>query len=80
MLEAFFELGTDRQVGMGVGPIPSASIDRYVDRHGFSVDEEEEFRYLIRRLDGVYLDFRSPQKKAPSVPPPPGKAKKALRG
>lgn len=44
---AFYELSTDRQIGMAVGPIPAASIDR----HGGGA----LFRRVIRAMDRVYL-------------------------
>ena len=44
---AFHELSTDRQIGMAVGPIPAASIDRH---GGCGL-----FRRVIRAMDRVYL-------------------------
>ena len=44
---AFHELSTDRQIGMAVGPIPAAAIDR----HGGGAF----FRRVIRAMDRVYL-------------------------
>lgn len=51
-LAAFKELSTDRHYGMGIGPIPAASIDRY------PVEEWERpaFRACIRAMDKVYMD------------------------
>ena len=43
----FFELSTDRQIGMAVGPIPAASIERQ--------GRCELFRRVIRAMDRVYL-------------------------
>ncbi|MBS7741439.1 MULTISPECIES: hypothetical protein [unclassified Chelatococcus] len=56
LLEAFNELGTDRPVGFGVGPIPFSSIDSYASRYGY--DDAEGFELLrraIRLMDAVYL-------------------------
>lgn len=56
ILDAFFELSTDRQLGFSEGPIPFTAIDAYARRAG--VDGPDEFmqlRRLIRALDHAYL-------------------------
>ncbi len=59
-LADFFELGTDRPVGMnGPGPIPSSSIDRLVA--GWPEDEADIFRHVIRAMDRAYLNSLSPE-------------------
>ena len=45
--DAFYELSTDRELVMAIGPIPAASIDRQ--------NEGPLFRRVIRAMDGVYL-------------------------
>lgn len=52
-LETFFDLSNDRQIGMTLGPIPAASIDRRAA--GMNEDEADRFRRVLRALDGVYL-------------------------
>lgn len=37
----------------GPGPIPFTSIDRYAER--YEVPDFDEFRLIIRAMDGVYL-------------------------
>ena len=55
--EAFNALSTDRQVGFGVGPIPWSAIDQFAQRYGIvDIDEFERLNYLIRVMDGVYLE------------------------
>lgn len=61
-LAAFWELGTDRQLGMATGPIPAASIDRHTA--GWPRDDAELFRRVIRALDGAYLDALEERRKA----------------
>ena len=51
-LAAFWELSTDRQAGMGYGPVPAASIDRWAARYP---GQEMEFRKAIRRMDQAFL-------------------------
>ena len=53
---AFWELGTDRQVGMEKGPIPWSSIERFIAKHpgcDFGV-----FSSIIREMDGAYLSHQ----------------------
>lgn len=51
-LSAFWELNTDRPIGMGQGAIPSASIAR------LAVDmlDGDMFAIVIRAMDRAYLD------------------------
>lgn len=49
----FFELSSDRQIGMGVGPIPASSIDRHTAT--WDHDDADMFRTCIRAMDGVYM-------------------------
>lgn len=54
---AFWELSTDRQVGMGLGGIPWSSINAYAERYGIaSIDDFDHFASLIRATDAAYLD------------------------
>lgn len=57
-------------MGMGVGPLPAASLDRHVGT--MDPDEAAVFRLVMRRLDGVYLAHVN---KAPGKP-----AGKPVRG
>lgn len=52
-LEDFWRLSTERQIGMGIGPIPASAIDRHTA--GWSDEDAETFEFCIRELDGVYL-------------------------
>ena len=56
-LELFWELSTDRQIGMSVGPIPSASIDRAIQTSGIGEHESDLFRHCIRQADKAYLEI-----------------------
>lgn len=50
-LAAFKELSNDRQIGMGLGPIPASSIDQWPVDEG----ERDSFRACIRAMDAEYL-------------------------
>lgn len=49
----FWRLSTERQIGMGMGPIPASQIDRHVA--GWDAEDAEAFEYCMRRMDEVYL-------------------------
>lgn len=59
----FFELSTDRQIGMAVGPIPKSSIEKHTE--GWPPDDAEMFRFCMRAMDAVYLERE--EKPAPDV-------------
>jgi hypothetical protein len=59
---AFRELGTCRQLGMGVGPIPFTAIVHYSTL--YDVDDFEEFLFLIRQMDNCFLDLESKRQKS----------------
>ncbi len=63
---AFWDLHTDRPIGMGAGPIPFASIDRYAERYGIvALDDFDAFRELIRALDDTYLTWSAKRRDKP---------------
>lgn len=51
--EDFCRLSTERQIGMGIGPIPAGAIDRHVAE--WEYEDAELFEHCIRRMDEVYL-------------------------
>lgn len=71
--EDFWRLSTERQIGMGVGPIPASAIDGHV--MGWSYEDAAMFEHCIREMDGVYLmhinkaDDGDTPKVAPGPPP-----------
>jgi len=53
-LDAFYELGTERQLGAnGLGPIPLSKIFWFIKENNI---EDENFVHIIQALDGVYLN------------------------
>lgn len=53
--DAFHALAGDRQIGMGVGPIPFVAIDRYAARFGIAGrDEFARFHALISAMDAAH--------------------------
>lgn len=51
-LELFWEISTNRSVGMTFGDIPSLAIEFYIDR--YSISDPDEFRFCIRAMDRAY--------------------------
>lgn len=65
--DAFDELSTARQVGMGLGPIPFTAIAEYFRMYEISAFESfDDFSFVIRRMDKVFLELNSADPKKPS--------------
>ena len=56
-LQAFRDLHTCRQNGMGMGPIPWKDIILYADRYGLDEDLVEPFIHIIRCMDCAYIEW-----------------------
>lgn len=79
-LDAFWELCTDRQIGMIKGPIPAASIDRW----SAVMDPEVAtmFRRCIRAMDAEWMGEakKATDKQEGHIPVQPSEAKKVIGG
>lgn len=54
--QAFHELGTERQIGMGFGPIPRSHARAYALEIGIhDEDEFDRFWSILRKVDAEYL-------------------------
>jgi len=51
--EAFHELSSCRQIGLGIGPLPFTAIVDYCDR--FEMDEAQTIE-ILRRMDDLFLE------------------------
>jgi len=49
--EAFYELSTERQIGMGIGPIPRSAVMAYAAEWGLVGDAVEHFANIIKLVD-----------------------------
>lgn len=57
---AFHQLSGDRQIGMGLGPIPYSSIHDFARINGLDPGAEtQEFFHHIRQLDAEFLDYHT---------------------
>lgn len=69
LLSAFWELSTDRQVGMSVGPLPAASIARWLAETGVTdPDDATDAVECFRAMDAVYLGKPLPVEKPKGRP------------
>lgn len=63
-LRAFWDLSTERDMGMGLGPIPWSSIVAYGERAGLDdVDLVDAFVRIIREMDVGWLKWQEAQAK-----------------
>lgn len=62
----FWRLSTERQIGMGIGPIPASAIDRHTQ--GWLIEDADMFEHCIREMDRVYL-VKENSRDGTSAPP-----------
>lgn len=54
-MDAFFELNTCRQVGLGMAPIPWTSIKDYAEAYEFDADQTEDLFHHVRLMDHEFI-------------------------
>lgn len=64
----FFELSTERQIGMAEGQIPKSAIDRHIE--GWHYEDAFVFSCAIREMDALYLS-RGSKESDPTPEPEP---------
>jgi hypothetical protein len=74
--EAFFELDTERNHGMGLTQIPWSKIRMYAEANGYDEDQTEELHAHIRTMDNAHL-ARLEKKKTVGKPDTKGTGNKA---
>ncbi len=60
-MNAFWELSTERQIGMAMGPIPHSKILEYGERRGLGRVMMRLFVHVIRGLDRAYTEWSTEQ-------------------
>lgn len=55
-IDAFYDLGTERQTGFGIGPIPVNSIYAYASHIGLAESDTADLLQIVRALDAVFLE------------------------
>lgn len=53
----FLDLTSCRQIGMGIGPISLLSILEYCFLKEIEGEQQQDFIWLIQRLDSKYLEW-----------------------
>ena len=66
-MDAFYELSSCRINSMSVGPIPFTAIVEYSRLYG--VEDVEDFHYIIRQMDNVFLKLESSKSKKAETQP-----------
>jgi hypothetical protein len=61
--KAFQDLSSDRDIGMGVGPIPWSSMNEWGARNHIRGDDFERFVAVLRGMDSIYMDKQSKKAK-----------------
>lgn len=54
-IDAFWELNSERSIGMGLGPIPLTSVLAYASEYDFDDDQRSDLVFFIRSLDAAFL-------------------------
>jgi hypothetical protein len=58
--QAFHELSTSRQMGMGLGYIPYSTIVDYLNEEQiFNINERDEYRQWIQTIDRIYVELQN---------------------
>jgi hypothetical protein len=55
LLQTYWDLSTERQLGMSVGPIPLSRAHEACDRLGLDEENREWFIAAVRQMDREYL-------------------------
>lgn len=61
-VDAFWELSTERQFGMGIGPIPITAMQAYARHYEMDDEEEFDFVYFIKAMDATYIKEQTEKK------------------
>lgn len=64
-INAFYELGTCRTIGLSIGPIPWNRIVQYADRFKLDEDLINPFVDIIREMDDAYIEEINKKKPKP---------------
>ena len=62
-MKSFYDLGTERNSGMSLGPIPWSKIVDYAGFYGLDEDVTEAFVDIIRTMDTKYLEYNAAETK-----------------
>ena len=66
--QAFQELGTERQIGMSIGPIPLSKVWEWAHHMNLTHSEARALVYVVRELDSEYLSITAKRSNSNSKP------------
>jgi len=75
-MKSFHDLGTERSIGMSLGPIPWSKIVQYADRSGLEPDVAEAFVDIMRTMDVEFMKYNTAEQKRAAELNKPKKAKR----
>lgn len=75
-MKSFYDLGTERQSGMALGPIPWSRIVMYAQHYGLVDDVVEAFVDIIRTMDVKYMEYNTEQQAKLTAANKPKKGRK----
>ena len=52
---AYQELESERQIGMGIGPIPFTAILKYAEFYELPAEQADDLVYYVRKLDNHFM-------------------------
>lgn len=63
-LGAFFDLNSERSVGMDLGPIPWRAVHEYGQWLRLTDEELEDLHYHVKALDEAYIEHQREKRKS----------------
>ena len=63
-LQAFYDLDSERTIGLSLSPIPWSAIHNYCECNLLGEEQTENMHYFIRRMDGANLKRMNEKSKA----------------
>lgn len=63
-IQAFWDLSTERQVGMALGPIPMSKVEELADRFCLTEENTDTLKRSVRAMDKEFLAWSAAQAQA----------------
>ena len=56
LISSFYDLSTDRSMGMGIGPIPYSAIIRFITYWDLEQESADLLIEVVKAMDSLYMD------------------------
>lgn len=73
-VRAWDRLGSERQIGMAVGPIPWRAVRDWCEFHQFDYAETMQIDYVINKLDNDRMEAEAAKRRLVALSAPRGSA------